>query len=259
MTDQGKEAIRSKARQFLPIWSDTFANLWLTAETAALAAATEPADPDFSTDAGQQAGIKFGASLAGNLIWAAENLVPEAKAGILLAKGVQGAVATIGGVPPTTTPGAMPSFKVAVSEALTKGRDSLADRGKDIVIDVADECAMENVADPENQKKRLWSKLFNGPFNQADPIRNAAAAYLAKAAADFVAQWQANKEDPKVKEVGGQRADARIEKEGYPWGLKILHFVTSDDTPELSYKLGIIQEETLKYAAETFAPTMPKV
>ncbi|MBV9327228.1 MAG: hypothetical protein JO352_26050 [Chloroflexi bacterium] len=78
MADQDKEKIRTSARDNLPIWVDTFANLWFTATNGALGVTNEPDDPDFKSETGQRALGLFGASLAGNLVWAATCLLaPE--------------------------------------------------------------------------------------------------------------------------------------------------------------------------------------
>ena len=183
MADKDQEKIRQSARDSLPIWVDTYANLWLTANNGALGVTSEPDDPDFKTEQGQRAKALFGVSLAGNLVWAATSLLaPELTVPIRLmsfggAAAGSGVVGVLAGDSPASS---QPSFRGAAATALARLRDELVKVSKDKVKDVADECATGNVTDIEEQKKKLWSKMFSTAFNQAAPIESAAAARLSK-------------------------------------------------------------------------------
>jgi hypothetical protein len=262
MADPEKEKIRSSARTNLPIWADTFANLWLTANIGALSATAEPDDPDFQSASGAMAKAAFGTSLAGNLVWAATSLLaPEDVILIRLmsfggAAVGSGTISTVSGDPPKST---QPSFKAPVAAALAAARDRIVAASQNRIKDVADDCAGSNVSDLEEQKKKLWAKTFTTAYNLAEPITTAAAAKLAKAAPDFVAQWHTHKNSKAVTEEAWRRTEARIAKEGYPWSVKlqILWEPSGPGGPADVYKLGLYNNEELpKYAAETFHPTL---
>lgn len=261
MADQDQEQIRKTARDKLPVWVDTFANLWFTANNGALGATPEPDDPDFKSEQGMRAKGAFGVSLAGNLIWAAACLVDPAHTRIIAAMSFGGAIVgsgTIGMLAGDSGPGSQPSFRVAAGTALAKGRDRLVAVSTDKVKDVADECALNGISDLEEQKARLWTKMFTTPFNQAEPIQSAAIAKLAKAASSFVAQWQIHKASPGVSEVAWQRVDDRIKRDGYPWSIKLRALVepSGPGGPADEYRLGLFNEEVIKRAVETFQPEL---
>jgi flavin-binding protein dodecin len=257
--DKDQEQIRKSARDSLPVWADTFANLWYTANNGALGAIAEPEDPDFKSDAGHLAIAAFGTSLAGNLLWAAVCLVPPARVGFIAAMSFGGAAIGSGafGVMAGQPTSSQPSFKIPVASALARARDSIAGVAKNQVKDVADNCAVENVTDIEEQKKKLWAKVFNTTYNQAEPIVSAATANLTGAATSFVAQWQIHKKSPEVAKEAWRRTDERIKRDGYPWSvrLQVLWEPAGPGGPADVYKLKVFNEENLKYAVESFKPT----
>jgi hypothetical protein len=255
MADAGQERIRADAREKLPVWAQSFADLWYSANNGALAVAKEPEDPDFASGVGAMAKANFGVALAGNLVWAATSLIPEAKLGVILMS-FGGATVGSGALSQDAPPSAMPSFKEPVARALAGARDRLAKKAADKVKDVADECAGANISDLEQQKQKLWEKLISSTYNAAEPIEQAAAAALAKGAASYAAEWAKHKHSDAVQKEGARRADERIKKDGYPASVWAERLLLGDDTGELEYKLGIIQEETMKYAVETFHPTL---
>ncbi|MBV9596098.1 MAG: hypothetical protein JOZ87_04500 [Chloroflexi bacterium] len=260
MADQDKEKIRTSARDNLPIWVDTFANLWFTATNGALGVTNEPDDPDFKSETGQRALGLFGASLAGNLVWAATCLLaPELTVpirlmsfgGAVVGSGVVGVLAG-----DSSVVSSQPSFRGSAATALAKLRDEVVKVSKDKVKDVADECATGNVTDIEEQKKKLWGKMFSTAFNQAAPIESAAASKLSKAAPAFVAQWQAHKASKEVADQAWQRTEERIKRDGYPWSVKlrVLLEPSGPGGPADEYKMQVFNEEKLKCAVETFQP-----
>jgi hypothetical protein len=227
-----------------------------------LGATAEPDDPDFASESGVMAKAAFGIALAGNLVWAATCLMPPVAAVAIAAMSFggaavgSGAVPMIGGgEPPKST---QPSFKLAAAAALAQARDRLSQAGKGVVKDVADDCAAGNVSDIEEQKQRLWAKLFSTGYNQAEPIEAAAAAKLATAGPSFVAQWRAHKNSKEVQDEAWRRTTARIERDGYPWSvrLRILIEPSGPGGPADEYKLQVYNEEWPKYAAETFKPNL---
>jgi hypothetical protein len=257
--DQDQEQIRKDARERLPIWAETFANLWYTANNGALGSTAEPEDPDFVSAVGRNAKVAFGLALAGNLIWAATCLTPAGTA-VTIAMSFGGATVGSGAIAQITdTPqSSQPSFKVVAAGALAKARDRIAETTRNVVKDVADDCASSKISDAEEQKKRLWAKIFLTAYNQAEPIETAAAAKLAKAAQGFVASWQAHKSSQEVQKEASRRTDERIKKEGYPWSvrLRILWEPSGPGGPADVYWLGIFNEEKIKYAVESFKPAL---
>jgi hypothetical protein len=256
--DLGDIDINVAASQNLPIWADTFANLWYIANNGALGAAQEPADPDFVTASGAVAKQAFGIALAGNLVWAATSLLaPEATIAIRVMS-FGGASVGSGILAPAAPASSQPSFKGPAAAALARARDQLAVKSKEQVKTVADECAVNNISDLDEQKKKLWEKMFTTAYNSAGPIQGAAAAKLAAGAASFVAKWQAHKNSKAVKDEAWRRTSARIERDGYPWHvhLRILVEPSGPGGPADEYKLEIFNEEWLKYAAESFQPVL---
>jgi hypothetical protein len=256
---QDEEQIRTAARDGLPIWADTFANLWYTANTGALAATAEPEDPDFVSATGAHAKLAFGIALAGNLVWAATCLTPAGPAAVAMSFGGaavgSGVIPIVAGGEPKSS---QPSFKPIVAGALAKGRDQIAQASRNAVKAVADECATAKISDIEEQKKRLWAKVYSTAYNEAAPIESAAAAKLTAGAQSFVAAWQAHKKDPAVDKEGNRRMEERIRREGYPWSVKLRWLIepSGPGGPIDEYRLGIYNEEKMKYAVESFRPTL---
>jgi hypothetical protein len=105
-------------------------------------------------------------------------------------------------------------------------------------------------------EEKLWEKMFNSAFNQAAPIESAAAGKLAKAAPAFVAQWQSHKASKEVADEASRRTDERIKRDGYPWSvrLRVLIEPSGPGGPADEYRLGVFNEEKLKYAVDSFQP-----
>jgi hypothetical protein len=257
--DPEQEQIRQAASQALPIWADTFANLWYTANNGALAATVEPDDPDFASETGARAKLAFGIALAGNLVWAATSLLPGGGLAVVLMS-FGGATVGTGAITAFAEPpkSSQPSFKVVAATALAGARDRIAEASKKVVKDVANECGTGKISDLEEQKKRLWAKLFSTAYNEAAPIESAAAAKLAKGAQSFVAEWQAHKKDPAVHDEAWRRTEARIKRDGYPWSVRIRWFIepSGPGGPLDEYKLDVFNDEFIKYAVESFHPTL---
>jgi hypothetical protein len=153
-----------------------------------------------------------------------------------------------------------PSFKLVAAGALAKARDRIAQASRNLVNDIADDCASKNISDIEEQERRLWAKIFSSAYDQAEPIETAAAAKLAKAAQSFVAAWQAHKQNPQVQQEAFRRTEERIKREGYPWDVQF-GYLWYDWPGDFGgahdkYRSKIYEYEKLKYAVETFKPTL---
>lgn len=259
MANQDQEKIRKAARDTLAQAADIFANLWYSANNGALAGTAEPQDPDFLNASAAQAKGAFGIALAGNLLWAATCLVPEIGVPALAVMSFGGAAAGSGTFAPGAPTNAMPSFKAVAAPALAAARDRISARSKSLVKDVADDCAANNISDTEEQRNRLWTKMFTTAYNQAEPIERAASAKLATAAPQFVKQWHDHKDTKEVKDGAWQRVEERIKRDGYPWSVRLRTLLepSGPGGPADEYKLEIYNNEELpKYAAETFKPIL---
>jgi hypothetical protein len=174
------EPIRKQAREAFPKELDTFANLWLTAATTALAGAPEPEDEESKAD--------WWMALGGNLIWAATCLVPEGWAitEALMSFGGAAVGSGILGGPH----GKAPSGKKAIAQMLTESRDVLVNSAATIMDEAAIECGDDGIADAQEQRKVLWRRLFRTPFDQSEPIRAAMDVTIEAGLADYQQQWK---------------------------------------------------------------------
>jgi hypothetical protein len=222
--------IRKHARNDFPDEVDIFTNLWLTAAVDALAGAPEAEEPESQTG--------WWIALAGNMIWAATCLVPPAK-------GLQIAIMSFGGAAAGSgiyTPGSSkaPSGKKMISGMLTQARDAMVKAAGSVMDLAATQCADKQIVAREEQRKVLWSNLFNTPFNESEPIRQQMSVKIEAGLKSYNEQWRTWREE--IASLARQNASNRKQS---PGEARFGAFVNDDDRkmavarhpfkPELSF------------------------
>lgn len=172
------QEIASKSYKELNTWYEMFINLWLTSANTALFQADVPEDATQKSN--------YNIALAGNLLWAATSLFPEAKAAVVTLSFVGSYIGT-GGLAEQAAPTGIGE----VAGYLSKSRDALLTKSIEIRQDVAAECAFQKITGIEDQKRLLWQHMFPGvTYNSSDGMREIIRKKLNSALIQFHLQWK---------------------------------------------------------------------
>lgn len=200
-TQTRKQVIADRAMEHLPEVGQRFLNEWLQASEDGVQTAAAPEDPIAKEN--------WYLALAGNMLWASTSLMaPELAAPLSFLGAAMGS-----GVAAAEEAPAGEGIRL-ITERLQRSRIAMEGTLRPKIVDVAIECATEDISDIEEQKLRLWKKLFpEVPYENRFPaITQDTRQKLARALPQFIRQWHVWKEEVRHCALEKQQSD--------PFGLR---------------------------------------
>jgi hypothetical protein len=157
----------------LPQTADGYLEMWLVAATGALQEMPPMSD--------QVESHNFAVALAGNLLWAASSLFPEAKIAVVACSFVGSMIGS--GAEASSAP---PSPLKDILTHLHQARDAVSKRVHGHAGKLAAEIVKAGKTQTEDQDKAIWGHIFpGGPFNASAALLDKARTAIARGYAAF--------------------------------------------------------------------------